>query len=499
MAIISDGGNAVDAAIAANAVLGVVAPETCGIGGDLFALIHRPGMERPDVLNSSGRAGSGADPAKLRAQGHRTLPPFDPQTITVPGCVDGWEALITRFGSKGLPELLAPAIRLASEGFPASFELAAALTRRPELAQQTAARAFYSQGNPPAIGERIRRPDLVSTLEAIASKGRDGFYLGSAGRAIVAATGGVISLDDLERVQSEWTEPLGTEAFGLTGWVVPPNSQGYLTTGSAAVLDRLGPPEDPEDPQSWHLAIEAYRSMAADRNDLVADPEFAPQPPATLVSDERIAERARRIDPDRAGDFASPPPAPGGTAYLTVIDAAGLAVSFIQSNFMGIGSGLGAGDAGFFLHNRGAGFDLRPGHPNELAPGKRPLHTLSPSLWTKGNRIACLLGSRGGDYQPQLLLQVAVRCLRAGIEPSDAQARPRWMLDPIDGRNSVVAVEAHTPRGTIDHLMKLGHQVTVRSDVQHGWGPVSLITIDEQGMRRAAADPRVDTATAAVN
>ena len=498
MALIATGGNAVDAAVAANAVLGVVAPETCGIGGDLFALVHRPGMQRPDVLNSSGRAGAGADPEKLRSRGHRTMPPFDPQTITVPGCVDGWEALIARYGSKDMPTVLAPAIALATDGFPASIELVGALTRRPELAAQTAARALYPNATPPAIGDRLRRLDLASTLEAIAAMGRDGFYLGQAGVGIMQATGGVITLADLQVVQAEWTEPLGTEAFGLTGWVVPPNSQGYLTTGSAAVLDRLEPPADPEDPRSWHLAIEAYRSLAADRNDLVSDPKFAPEPPTALVSDERIEERARRVDPDRAGDFTSPSPVPGGTAYLAVIDAAGLAVSFIQSNFMGVGSGLGAGDAGFFLHNRGAGFDLRLGHPNELAPGKRPLHTLSPSLWTKGDRIACLLGTRGGDYQPQLLLQVAVRHLRAGIEASEAQARPRWTIEPIDGANPVVAVEAHTPATTIEYLQRLGHRISVQSDVQHGWGPVSLITIDEHGQRTAAADPRVDTATAAV-
>ena len=497
--MIATGGNAVDAAVAANAVLGVVAPETCGIGGDLFALVHRPGMEQPDVLNSSGRAGAGADSAKLRAQGHRTMPPFDPHTITVPGCVDGWEALLARYGSKSMPAVLAPAIGLASDGFPASTELVGALTRRPELGRQTAGRAFYPHGNPPVLGEKLRRPDLLSTLETIAVLGRDGFYLGPAGKGIMEATGGIITLVDLKRVQAAWTEPLGTEAFGLTGWVVPPNSQGYLTTASAAVLDRLGPPEDPEDPQAWHLAIEAYRSMAADRNDLVADPEFAPGPPSALVSEERILERAGRVDPGRAGDFTSPRPAPGGTAYLAVIDAAGLAVSFIQSNFMGIGSGLGAGDAGFFLHNRGAGFDLRPGHPNELAPGKRPLHTLSPSLWTKDSRLACLLGTRGGDYQPQLLLQVAARCLRAGIAPSEAQARPRWMVESFDGAHPVVAVEAHTPPEIVSHLKRLGHHVSVRSDLQHGWGPVSLITIDEQGKRTAAADPRVDTATAAVS
>lgn len=508
MAIIASGGNAIDAAVAANAVLGVVAPETCGIGGDLFALVYRPGMPRPDVLNSSGRAGTGADPEKLRAQGHRTMPAFDPQTVTVPGCVDGWEALLTRYGSLDMSVILAPAIDLATNGFPASTELVTSLTRRRELARQTAARVLYPNGMPPVVGDRLRRLDLASTLETIAANGRVGFYLGRAGEGIVQATEGSITLADLERVQSEWTEPLGTNIFGLTGWVVPPNSQGYLTIAAGAVLERLGPPDDPEDPQSWHLAIEAYRSIAADRDDLVADPDFAPQLPEALVSEGRIAERAGQIDPYRASEFASPAPAPGGTAYLAAIDADGLAVSLIQSNFMGIGSGLGAGDAGFFLHNRGAGFNLRPGHPNELAPGKRPLHTLSPSLWTKGDRIACLLGTRGGDYQPQLLLQVGIRCLRAGVEAADAQARPRWIVEPIEdaslvtrsGRSpaNAIAVEAHTPQQIIDHLDRLGHRVEVRSDIQHGWGPVSLITIDDQGKRTAAADPRVATATAAV-
>lgn len=499
MATMDRGGNAVDAAVAANAVLGVVAPETCGIGGDLMALVHRPGMERPDVLNSSGRAGTGADAEKLRTQGHRTMPAFDPQTVTVPGCVDGWEALLARYGTLELLAILAPAIALASEGFPASVELVTSLTRRPEIAQQDSATPLYPEGRPPVVGGPLRRPDLASTLEVIAGNGRAGFYLGAAGDAIVRATEGAITLDDLQRVQSEWTEPLGLDVFGLTGWVVPPNSQGYLTLASAAVYERLGPPDDPEDPRSWHLAIEAYRSMAVDRDDLVTDPDFAPEPPESLVSEARVAERAALVDPERASRFSAPSPGPGGTAYLTVIDREGLAVSLIQSNFMGLGSGLGAGAAGFFLHNRGAGFNLRPGHPNELAPGKRPLHTLSPSLWTRGDQIACLLGTRGGDYQPQLLLQVALRCLRAGIAPWDAQARPRWMVDPIDAESPVVAVEADTPQQTIDELIRLGHQVSVRHDVQHGWGPVSLITIDADGRRTAAADPRGATATAAVS
>jgi gamma-glutamyltranspeptidase/glutathione hydrolase len=499
MVVIANGGNAIDAAIAANAVLGVVAPETCGIGGDLFALVHRPGMDRPAVLNSSGRAGSGADPEKLRSAGHKTMPVFDPQTVTVPGCVDGWEALLARFGTGDLADVLAPAIRLAADGFPASVELAEALARRPELLAQTAAQALYPQGRPPRPGEGLARPTLADTLRTVATSGREGFYLGKAGEAIVEATGGVIQPSDLERVQAEWVEPLGVNLFGRIGWVVPPNSQGYLTTAAGAVFDRLDPPADPEDPLSWHLAIEAYRSMAIDRDDLLSDPDFAQQPAGSLVSETRLAAAAELIDRGRAGTFRPPPPAPGGTAYLAAIDADGLAVSFIQSNFMGVGSGLGAGDAGFLLHNRGAGFNLRPGHANELSPGKRPLHTLSPTLWTKDGRISCLLGTRGGDYQPQLLLQVAIRCLRSTVELSDVQARPRWMVAPLDDSRPVVAVEGHTPVETIRHLEKAGHQVAVQTAMQHGWGPVSVIMIDDDGTRIAAADPRVATATAAVN
>ncbi|RPI20741.1 MAG: gamma-glutamyltranspeptidase, partial [Actinobacteria bacterium] len=279
-----------------------------------------------------------------------------------------------------------------------------------------------------------------------------------------------------------------------TGWVVPPNSQGYLTIGSAAVIDRLEPPDDPEDPRSWHLAIEAYRSLAVDRNDLVSDPKFAPEPPGALVSDERIAERARRVDPGRAGDFTSPSPAPGGTAYLAVIDAAGLAVSFIQSNFMGIGSGLGAGDAGFFLHNRGAGFDLRPGHPNELRPGRRPMHTLAPTLWTRRGSLDLVLGTRGGDQQPQLLMQFAAAHYHAGTSIEDTQQLPRWTMSLPAHTGSQIDVEARFPEATVGGLVARGHSVTAADEWMAGWGPISAI--DAGGGMRGAADPRVTTSAA---
>jgi gamma-glutamyltranspeptidase/glutathione hydrolase len=498
--IMDSGGNAVDGAIAANAVQGVVAPETCGLGGDLFALVHSHGMDAPAVLNASGRAGSGADSAQLRADGHAQIPSYHPQTVTIPGCVDGWHALHEKFGSRDLKTVLAPAIRLASDGFPASDELCRALAaRQSELQGQSSAESLFPGNSPPVPGTHLRRPDLAATLISIAGGSRQDFYLGEAGEAISVATGGILKMDDLARVQAEWVEPLGLEVFGLTGWTAPPNSQGYLTLAAARVFELLDPPSDPELVDSWHLAIEAYRSMAWDRNEVLADPTHAALAPQQLVADQLLRQRAGSIVRTRAGSFGAPAEKPGGTAYMCTIDSEGTGVSLIQSNFMGIGSGIGAGKAGFFLQNRGAGFDLRHGHPNELAPDKRPLHTLSPSLWTVGTRLACLLGTRGGDYQPQLLLQMAIRIFHGKMEPGMAQGRPRWIIDQLSTPNPQIAVEAHTPKQVIKGLADLGHEVVVREETQHGWGPVSVITVDGAGLRAVAADPRVDTAHADVN
>lgn len=499
MKIMSEGGNAVDAAVAANAVLGVVAPETCGIGGDLFALVHRPGLAQPEALNCSGRAGSGVDPEALAASGHQSMPPFDPQTITIPGCVDGWEMLLARHGSLPLRQILQPSLRLAREGFPASAELSRALTSLAEtLAPQPSARGLYPSGQPPQVGDRLFRPALHETLSAIAASGRSAFYEGAVAEEVSNATGGVVTPQDLAGYAGEWVQPLSLDVFGLTGWTIPPNSQGYLTLAAAKGFASLDPPADPESVDSWHLAIEAYRAMAFDRNEVLADPEAPGMPASELVSATRIASRVGLIDRRRASAWAAPAPVPGGTAYFCAVDEQGLGISCIQSNFMGIGSRIGAGEAGFFLHNRGAGFDLRPGHPNRLAPGRRPLHTLSPSLWTRQRDLAALLGTRGGDYQPQLLLQMAIRVFHAGVDPGEAQSRPRWMIDNLSAEPATVAVEAHTPPATITGLRERGHQVEVREATQHGWGPISIITVDEKGLRTAAADPRTTTATAAV-
>jgi gamma-glutamyltranspeptidase/glutathione hydrolase len=322
--------------------------------------------------------------------------------------------------------------------------------------------------------------------------------MGAAARAITEATGGIISEADLASVKADWVVPLGLDLFGLTGWTIPPNSQGYLTLGSLGVWAQLDPPDNPESVLAWHLAIESYRSMAMDRDDVVSDASTAPLAAGDLISPQRLRARAAMVNRDRITDFTSPSPRPGGTTYLCAIDAEGLGVSFIQSNFMGIGSGIGAGASGFFLHNRGAGFDLRPGHPNQLTPGRRPLHTLSPTLWTRQGRLAALLGTRGGDQQPQLLLQMAIRMFQAGVEPGDAQARPRWTIEPIAAGSPEVAIEPGASQDIEDGLRAMGHAVSRRQDAQSGWGPISVITITDDGLRTAAADPRVATTAAAV-
>lgn len=496
MEILSAGGNAVDAAIAANAVLGVCEPHTCGIGGDLFALILEPGSAGPLALNASGRAGSGADPDIIRRDGGTEIPWDHPLTATIPGCVDGWESLSGRFGSMPLAAVLAPAISLAENGFPASTELASALRRKEtSFREQPSARSLY-EGGEPERGRRIRRRDLGRTLTSIANGGRSAFYSGSPGRAITAATGSLITAHDLETSQADWVEPLALEVFGRTAWTIPPNSQGYLTLAGAWIFEHLDPPRDPLEPGYFHALIEAYRSIAWERDDLVADPDFAPLLPPALVSSDRLRARSRLIT-DRAVSWPTETMPPGGTTYLCVLDRNGLGVSLIQSNFMGIGNGIAAGDQGFFLHNRGAGFNVEPGHPNELRPGKRPLHTLSPSMWTKDGALDLILGTRGGHLQPQLLAQVAAHLFHAGDAPGAAQARPRWTTAQLSG-SSKIRVEARMAESVCEDLVRRGHDVEVASDMEGGWGPVSVIAVDSDGLRTGAPDPRVDTASVGV-
>jgi gamma-glutamyltranspeptidase/glutathione hydrolase len=494
--IMERGGNAIDGAIAANAVQGVVAPDTCGIGGDLFALIHRPGDAAPAVLNASGVAGSGVSADVLRRT-HSEMPYRHPWTVTVPGCVAGWAELSEKWGLLPLEWTLEPAIRFAADGFPVSDELSSSLAQIQDLIRfQPSSAPLYIQGAAPEPGTTIRRPGLAQTLEGIAATGTDAFYRGAVAEEVVAASSGGLTHEDLAAVSVDWVDPIGIDVFGLQAWTVPPNTQGHLTLAACWLLEQLGPPQDPSDPAFVHAAIEAYRAVAWERDDLVSDPSTAPLDNAELLSPERLGARLGSMSLDAAADWPAPAPAPGGTAYMCVRDGEGVGVSLIQSNFAGIGSGLSAGDTGVFLHNRGAGFNLIAGHPNELTPGRRPLHTLSPTLWTKDGDLKLLLGTRGGQYQPQLLIQVAAHLLYCDAPRAASQPAPRWQVDGWGpGEETLVKVEERTDPDVIAGLEDRGHRVERVPDWIGGWGPVSLIGVDDDDVY-AAADPRVSSSAA---
>lgn len=492
------GGNAVDAAIAANAVQGVVAPETCGVGGDLFALIHGPDMGAPAALNASGRAGSGADAETLRKAGHDTIPQTHPAAVSVPGCVDGWIALSERFGRLELGLALEPAIGLATGGFAASNELATAFSSRAaDFSTQPGAQNMYPRGSPAVSGARIVRPALAQLLSDIARRGREAFYEGPIAAAISAAVEGMISLDDLAHSRPEWVEPISVEVYGSTAWTVPPNSQGYVALLALAVFQLLEGRADDEE-LWWHLAIESTRQAAADRNSVLADPDSSAVTADALVSSSRIAELADRIDPTRAVATGPRSTASGGTAYMCVIDSDGVGVSLIQSNYHGIGSSRAVAQGGFILQDRGRGFSLQAGHPNELKAGRRPMHTLSPTLWTRADRLDTLLGTRGGDAQPQLLMQLAGSLMGRSVPPGLAMAVPRWKLAPPSREESRLEVEPGTPQSVVAGLRRRGHSVEVHSRPQPGWGPMSVIRVTDDGLRTGAADPRVDTTSVGV-
>jgi gamma-glutamyltranspeptidase/glutathione hydrolase len=497
--ILSSGGNAVDAAVAAVAAQGVVAPETCGLGGDLFALIHKPGWDKPRALNSSGRAGSNADADDLRSAGIAEIAGDHPAAVTIPGCVDGMVSLISELGSLQLSEVLRPAIDLARGGFEVSTEQSLAFSRMASVySGNPAVSAFYPNGEPVSRGDVVQREELARTLEAVAADGRDAFYAGVPGEDISAALGGLITLDDMAASQAEWVQPIGTAAAGLDAWTIPPNSQGYLGPATLAVFDMLEPPDDPEDPTWWHLLIEAYRCLAWERDDLVSDPATLALPADLLLDTDRLKRAAQSVRRDRTGVWPTPMGQVSSTAYLCVADGEGTAVSIIQSNYRGTGSAFGAARAGFLLHDRGSGFTLTPGHPNELEPGKRPLHTLSPTLWTDGRQPRWILGTRGGAVQPQLIAQVAARAIRGDAGLSAAQAAPRWTISDFGpGTGSRLELETGAPQDVTDGLESRGHRFTILEGRQPGWGPVSVIELDGQD-RRAAADPRVDTAVALV-
>lgn len=485
------GGNAVDAAVAANAVLTVTLPNQCGLGGDLFAIVHREGAA-PVVLNASGRSGSGADPVALRDEGHRHMPAVrDVRTSTVPGCVDGWVALHERFGQLEFGEVLRPAIGYAVDGFPASPYLARALGR---LSGVDVDGEFGAAG-PIRPGSILRRPAIGRMLSGLAKQGRRSFYQGEFGAALVALGQGYFGEHDLAEQHADWVTPLVVRLWGRDVWTAPPNSQGYLTLSAGWLAERLDLPLDPRDPLWPHLLVEAMRQGAFDRGDVLSEGADGP----ALLAEDRLAPRLAAISRSRTAELPDQYGA-GGTTYLCAVDGEHTAVSLIQSNAMSFGSQLLVGDTGVFLQNRGIGFSLADGGVAEFGPRRRPPHTLAPALVTRADgSLEAVLGTRGGDSQPQILLQLLTRLLMLGQDPATAVAAGRWMLrgrgddtsfNTWGARGAVrIALEGHVPPGWADGLTQKGHATEQEGPFDHAFGHAQVI-VAEDARLLGAADPR---------
>lgn len=485
------GGSAVDAAVAAGAVLTVTGQHMCGMGGDAFALVHQPGRE-PAALNASGRAGSGADPDRLRAEGHTWMPERgDVRAVTVPGCVDGWLALHARYGRLELSEVLAPAISYAAQGFPASPTLAAAAE---SVCRLPGGGDFAAATHP---GARVVRPGAARALRAIAVRGRDGFYGGEFGEGLLSVGDGEFAAADLAASHADWVAPISVEAWGRQLWTVPPNSQGYLTLAGAWIASGLGLPGDATDPLWAHLTVEAARAAAYDRLSLLHEDAD----PAQLLDPDALAARRGAIRPGGLASWPVPAPArTGDTTFLCAVDSDRTAVSLIQSNAGGFGCGVVEQRTGIFLQNRGVGFSLIPGHPAEYRPGRRPPHTLCPALVTGPSlSLDVVLGTMGGDAQPQILLQLLARMLGSGEPVGSAVGAGRWALaDPHDrggfatwreGGDVLVNVEGQAPAGWADGLAELGHRVQLQPAWSHGFGHAQAIRVAD-GWLEGASDPR---------
>jgi len=498
------GGSAADAAVGTSAVLAVTSQHLCGLGGDLWAVVHPGGNGEPLALNASGRAGSGADPERLRARGLVKMPAFgDPAAVTAPGCVDGWLALHSRFGRLPLGEVLAPARHYAADGFPASPGLVASF---PSVASLADAEDYRVAGGlfPGAV---VRRPGVARVLGDIVGAGRDGFYAGEFADGFLAVTAGEHTGADLQRVHAEWVEPVSVDAFGHRLWSAPPNSQGYLTLASAWISDGLDAP-DPDDAAWAHLLIEAARQAGHDRPEAL----FEGADGRALLDPSRLAARRAAIDPARAGRLGSPCAA-GDTIGLCAVDGDRQGVSLVQSNASGWGSGLVTPGTRVFLHNRGRGFSLQAGHPAEYGPGRRPPHTLCPTLVTGDvGQLRAVLATMGGDSQPQILLQLLDRLLRRGEDPGEAVAAGRWSLGaPLlpDGRPSgdgfetwneggrvTVRVEGHAAPGWAHELGRFGHQVVGDDAWSSSFGHAQVIDVGGSALV-GGSDPRASAGAVA--
>ena len=497
--VLKAGGNAVDAAVAVNAVLGLVEPHMNGVGGDLFALVWDAGAGKLHGLNATGRAPYQISRETLVRQGHTRMPGSGPLTWTVPGAVDGWHELLERFGTMELAEVLAPAIAYARDGFPVSEIIqrqwaAAALA----LAQWPDSAATYlPDGRPPRVGEVFRNPRLAATYEAIAQGGRDAFYKGDVARRIVSfseGNGGYFTMADFEDHSSVWVEPVSTNYRGYDVWEVPPNSSGILALMILNLMEgydvaALGH----NSADAIHLYTEAKKLVWADRNTYVADADANELPTLPLISKPYADARRKLIDRGRAALEAAPgqPFDHSDTVYLTVVDKDRNAVSLIESIFGSFGSKVVPGDLGFALQNRGSGFSLEEGHLNSLAPHKRSLHTNMPGFVTRDGKPFISFGVMGGPMQPQGHWQVLSNVIDFGMNLQEAGDAARVRHGPSLHPGGTLAVEPGVSDEVVAELRRRGHHVERQGGGGMG-GYQAIMIHPETGMLHGGTDPRKD-------
>ncbi len=503
--VLRRGGSAVDAAIAANAVLGLVEPTGSGIGGDLFAIVWDPQTGRLHGLNASGRAAGALSLDYFREHGITRIPSFGPLPVTVPGAVDGWFELHGRFGRLPMGQVLAPAIHYAQEGFPVTEVIAhywrinvARLESYPGFRE-----TFMPGGRAPAKGEMFANPRLAETYRRLAVGGRDVFYKGEIAGAIDAymkANGGFLAYEDLAAHRSEWVEPVSVRYRGYDVWELPPNGQGIAALQMLNILEGYDLAAMGSGSADYlHVLAEAKKLVFEDRARYYADPDFAQIPLQRLLSREYAAERRALLDMQRAalaypaGDMAA---GPTDTVYLTVADADGMMVSLIQSNYRGMGSGMTPGELGFVLHDRGENFSLRDGHPNAFAPGKRPFHTIIPAFVTRDGKPLMSFGVMGGDMQPQGHVQVVVNLVDFGMNLQEAGDAPRLRHDgssqPTDEvmtDGGFVALEPGFDPAVIAELERRGHVVKVGDG---DFGGYQAIRREPSGAYAGASESRKD-------
>ena len=491
------GGNAVDAALHAAVTLAVVYPHMCGAGGDLFALVQNPDGKLV-AIDASGRAPAGADAAGLRAAHGTSMPDAGPATITVPGAIRGWDAVHAQ--GAGLPwrEAFGAGIG-AAEGFPVSRDLAWSIARRADELRSDPgfASVFFADGIP-SEGDRLVQPALAETLRALAEDGSGSFYTGDIGARFVRgirALGAPISTDDLAGHTADLLPPLRGRYRGLDISVTPPGSQGFVLLEALAAVERLGIDPDPIGPDASTLG-RILMAAASDRDRHLADPEAMKIHVSSLLDDGHIAalcDVVRGAPDGHPVSTPTPPHVPGDTIALVTADADGWGVSLIQSLYSGFGAGILEPSTGIVPHGRGACFTLEPGHPNELAAGKRPAHTLMPVAVHRNGDLVALTGTRGGHGQPQIDLMTLVRAFDLGLDPFEAVAGPRWLvggMSPLQGEPWIEA-EGSVPEGVRTSFGSAGFRVETLGQVDRAVGHAQLVRIDGATLV-AGSDPRAD-------